>query len=134
MFSKQLFEAIEMPPDGFLEGSVYKDSVFIGSKKKIKLGFSLHPEGGHEYGIYVSPVSRYARMYGSNLAEAFVNIKKPFIVEGKYEISQTDLTKNDVNGLKKKGYDSIVVTNSTLNKANEFVLFDSKQIWVFNAR
>lgn len=117
-------------PDGFLEGSVYKDPVFVGAKYKIDTGFRFDPGGGHEYGIYVTPVSRYARLYG-DIAEGLVNFKNPLIVEGKHEISPTNLKKADIDRLKAQGYDAIVVTGSTLGKATEFVLFRSRQFFIF---
>lgn len=122
----------EAPPSGFLEGSVYRDTVFIGSNSTIKIGDKPTPEGGSEYGIYTSPRKRYAKLYGQNLYELFINIKNPLFVEGKYEVSAKDLSKEDALKLKQKGYDSIVVSNSkNIKDASEVVLFDSNQAHVF---
>lgn len=131
----------EFPPEGgFLEGSLFTEDVYIGVApgRKVSTGHSLSPEGGHEYGIYVTPSSRYARQYGPELARAWVNFSRPLIVEGKYEISPEDLTKEDVAELKRQGYDSIVNTSAAdpydLERATEFVLFDPEQVWVYRTR
>lgn len=131
--STVLFE-MDMPPSGFLEGSIYKDPLYVGSKRMIKTGHSLVPEGGHEYGIYLTPNSRYARLYGPHLAEVFVRMKNPIVVEGKHELSPTDLTIEDIKRLKKQGHDGIVVTSSTVERATEVVAFDRKQVWVIRVR
>jgi len=120
----------DMPPQGFLEGSVFKDTLYHGTDKRVGTGHSLRPDQGKEFGIYLTPNSRYARQYGRHLVETFVRMKKPLVVEGKYEISPQDLTRRDVAGLQKKGYDGIVVTSSTVDKASEVVAFDPKQVWV----
>lgn len=117
-------------PPGFLEGSAYKTLLYKGTNLPIRPGHSLDPSQGAEFGIYLTPNSRYARQYGHNLIRAWVSLKRPLIVEGKYEISPKDLTWEDVAYLKNLDYDGIVVTSSTLPKASEVVLFDSGQVWV----
>jgi len=119
-------------PSGFLEGSVFKDIAYKGSNLQVTEGFSLSPKGGSEYGIYLTPNHRYARRYGRNLIKTLVNIKRPLVVEGKHEISPKDLTKQDIAQLKHQGYDGIISTTSTFEKATEIVAFDSKQVWVMD--
>ncbi len=89
------------------------------------------PDGGSEYGIYVTPLRRYAQQYGPNLHRAHVRLANPLIVEGKYEISPRDLTKSDVDALRSKGYDSIISLQNRddpWGTASEIVLFDSGQV------
>lgn len=128
---KKLRLSMAFPPPGFLEGSVYKEQVYIGTDRPLAEGLSMKPEGGSKYGIYVTPRSRYARLYGRNLNKAFVSMLKPLVVVDKSEISPGDLTKADINRLRSQGYDSIVSSSSgQLEKAAEFVLFDSEQVWI----
>ena len=138
---KNLFEnwrgflnEIVMPPEGFLEGSVYKETLYIGSDYVLKDEEQLDPSSGGEYGIYLSPSHRYARMYGKYLYRILANIKNPIYVEGKYEISPRDLTKEDAEKLKQEGYDSIVVTNSDIASATEVVVFDPKQLHIMEMK
>jgi hypothetical protein len=127
-----LLEVSVSLPSGFLEGSKFKDEVFVGVPygRRVNIGHSFKPEGGKEYGIYVTPNRRYARLYGSTLVRGFVNFKHPIIVENKGEISSMDLMKDDVQYLESEGYDAIVSTSSTIDKATEFVLFHSQQLFV----
>lgn len=124
--------AFEAPPSGFLEGSWYKDSLYHGSNRSLGTGFTLRPDQGGEFGIYLSPNRRYARMYGSNLHEVWANFRKPKIVEGKYEISPRDLTRDDIRKLQKEGFDSIVSMSGS--RIDEVVLFESRQAWVVDVR
>ena len=121
---------VSMLPVGFLEGSVYKEPLYHGSDQLLKDGEQLDPSLGGEYGIYLSPSRRYARTYGKHLYTVFANIKNPLYVEGKYEISPKDLTKEDAENLKEKGYDSIVVTNNSIDDATEVVVFDPNQLHI----
>ena len=121
---------VSMPPAGFLEGSVYKEPLYIGSDYVVKDGEQLDPSSGGEYGIYLSPSRRYAKRYGKHLYTVLANIKSPLYVEGKYEISSKDLTKEDAENLKEKGYDSIVVTNKNIDNASEVVVFDPNQLHI----
>ena len=112
------------PPPGFLEGSVYKGTLYHGTDRRIELGHSLSPAFGDEYGIYLSPSHRYARNYGARLARVRVNIKRPLVVESKAEISPRDLTRADVERLERAGYDGIVSGD------REVVAFRRDQVWV----
>lgn len=119
-------------PSGFLEGSKFKDTLFHGSNQRIQPGHGLRPDLGSEYGIYLSPNPRYARMYGSNLYRVLASFKKPLVVEGKYEISPADLTQKDIRNLQAQGYDSIVSKSGS--RIDEVVLFSPKQAWVLESR
>ena len=127
-------KAFSSPPDEFRnhwESSKYRDFAYVGLSSWVGEGYVLDPAKGRgEYGIYVTPFRRYAKAYGSKVHECFVSIRKPLVVEGKYEIAPRDLIKSDIDELKRQGYDSIVVTSSTIDRASEFVLFDRKQVWV----
>jgi hypothetical protein len=125
---KMLKAAGEQVPPGFLEGSKYKDILYHGSNKRLSTGHGLRPDQGSEYGIYLTPSHRYARMYGSNLYSVLANFKKPLVVEGKYEISPQDLTREDIRKLQAQGYDSIVSKSGS--RIDEVVLFRSEQAWV----
>lgn len=119
----------ESPPDGFLEGSRHKQTVYHGTDRRPSVGHSLSPEHGSEHGIFVSPRHRYARKYGRHLAKARISAKSPIFVDSKGEISPGDLTRSIVQGLKRKGYDSIVVLAPS-GDPQEIVLFDREQVWV----
>ena len=127
---KKYLKEVSMPPPGFLEGSLYKDLLFHGSDYLLKDEEQIDPSLGREYGIYLSTSRKYARRYGKHLYSVFANIKNPIYVEGKYEISPKDLTKEDVEVLKEKGYDSIVVTKNSIDDATEIVVFDSEQLFI----
>lgn len=125
-----LQEEFRSAPPGFLEGSIYKLPVYHGSNNPNITEFDPAASKG-DYGIYMSPSRRYARLYGTHLYEALVNIKNPLIVEYKGEISPADLTKEDIDKLKKRGYDSIVVgKDGLIDKAHEIVLFEPEQVWI----
>jgi hypothetical protein len=130
MLMGDLFEAFNSPPAGFLDGSVFKDVLYHGSNRK---SVALDPGRGSEYGIYLSPSHRYARNYGQYLHKVFVNIKNPLYVDGKNEISPGDLTKSDIDKLKRQGYDGIAVRRSIDNPSSgliEIVAFDTDQVHV----
>ena len=124
------------PPPGFLEGSAIRVPMYVGLPDVLPMGHSLVPDrpGASEFGIYMTPRPRYARMYGDNVHEALVNIKAPLVVENKGEISPRDLTAEDIEQLKAQGYDGIVVTSSTTEAASEVVAFDRSQVWVLETR
>ena len=113
-------------PDGFLEGSRYKEPLFHGTNRKVSLGFGLRPDMGSEYGIFLSPRHRYARLYGGNLYTVFVKVLRPLVVADKSEISPVDLTEDDIRRLENEGYDSIV------SGEHEVVLFRSDQAFVWS--
>lgn len=85
-----------------------------------------------EYGIYLTPRRGYAQTWarstGGRLREFTARARNPLFVEGKYEISPRDLTRQDINRLLRQGYDAIVVTDSNIDRASEVILFDSDQI------
>ena len=118
----------------FLRGSVVRDYVYHGSNEDIEVGGALDPNKGDEFGIYLSPMRRYAKMYGYYLYKALVNVKNPKIVEYKGEISPKDLTEKDINTLKKEGYDGIIVTSGEIEDASEIVAFDPKQVHVLEVK
>ncbi len=118
-----------MPPAGFLEGSKFKQPLFHGTSAGVRLGHSLKPDQGDEFGIYLSPSHRYARRYGSRLVTALVFMKKPLVVYSKAEISPRDLTRADVERLERRGYDGIVV-RSKGQPPSEVVAFHGAQVWV----
>ncbi len=123
------WDAYAPPPPGFLEGSRYKEPLFHGTSTQIGTGHSLEPDRGAEYGIYLSPVHRYARRYGKHLVKAVVSLKNPLVVESKGEISPKDLTRADVRRLEAQGYDGIVVASPD-QQPSEIVAFRSEQVWV----
>ena len=131
---KKYLKEVSMPPPGFLEGSLYKDLLFHGSDYLLKDEEQIDPSLGREYGIYLSISRKYARRYGKHLYSVFANIKNPLYVEGKYEISPKDLTKEDVEALKEKGYDSIVVMKNSIVDATEIVVFDSEQLFIVDKK
>lgn len=131
--SAQLYEAIVSPPPGFLEGSKMKMSLWHGSNTAGLKRFSPESKVG-EYGIYLTPKRGYAKRYGKVLYEVFASIKKPIVVDWKGSISTADLTKADIQKLQKQGYDSIVVTSSSLAKASEVVAFRSSQVHILQER
>lgn len=125
-----LREDFGSPPPGFLDGSVYKRLVYHGSNNPNITEFIPFVSKG-KYGIYVSPSQRHARLFGSYLYEALININNPLVVENKREISPADLTKKDIYKLEESGYDSIVVSkNGLFDKVHEIVLFEPEQVWV----
>lgn len=119
-------------PDGFLEGSIITEPVWHGTRRR---GLTeLRPDLGGEYGIFLTPKRRYARMYAEprgSVYEVFVNIANPLQVEGKYEISPRDLTEADVRQLERDGFDSIVVA-SREGVVSEIVAFYPEQVHVFS--
>ena len=131
---KYVNEEIVMPPPGFLEGSIYKAPLYHGSDYQLKADEYLDPNHGDEYGIYLSPNKKYAKMYGQNLYETFVNIQNPIYVEGKHEVSPKDLTSEDIQKIKNEGHDSIVVSNDGIENASEIVVFDPEQVHVLERR
>lgn len=88
------------------------------------------PEGGSEYGIFLTPNRKYAQLYGDNLHRTWAKVANPKIVENKGEISPRDLTKQDIDRLKAQGYDSIVSISPgrPIEDADEIILFDSNQL------
>jgi hypothetical protein len=119
-----------LPPDELLSASIYREPLYHGSSKRHGQGHTLRPDRGSEYGIYLSPRRRYAAQYGEHVAEVYASVRRPLVVEGKYEVSPRDLTRTDIERLQRQGYDSIVVTSSTPEHASEVVLFDAEQAWV----
>lgn len=128
-----LLEGIENMPPGFLEGSLYKDVLYHGTDHRFKPGKQLDTRGP-EFGIYLTPRLNYARGYGSNLVKVLVNFQHPLFIEDKSEISPRDLTKDDVDKLKSKGYDSIVVTSSSIDSASEIILFEPTQTFIIEVK
>lgn len=133
-WKKYLKEEVIVPPQGFLEGSIYKEFLYHASNYQLKPGEHLDPDRGGEYGIYLSPNRKYAKLYGRYLYETLVNIQNPIYVEGKYEVSPKDLTEQDIQKLKDDGYDSIVVTNDGIENASEVVVFDPARVHVLEVR
>lgn len=133
-YIREALEEVVVPPQGFLEGSVIKDTLYHASDYKMEASDKLDPRSGGEFGIYLSPNRKYARRYGNYLYYVLANIKNPKVVEGKYEISPKDLTEEDVSKLKEEGYDGIVVTSAGIGDASEIVAFDSEQVYIMDAR
>jgi|TARA_R110000782_G_scaffold158008_1_gene250205 hypothetical protein len=131
---RQYMNEVVVPPSGFLEGSVIKDTLYHASDYKMEAGDKLDPRNGGEFGIYLSPNRKYARRYGNYLYYVLANIKNPKVVEGKYEISPKDLTEEDVSKLKEEGYDGIVVTSGGIGDASEIVAFDPEQVHIMDVR
>lgn len=124
---------ISQLPSGFLDGSLIKDDVFHGSNHKFKGGDKLRPDLGSDYGIYFSTRRNYAKRYGRYLYRCLINIQNPIVVKSRGEIPVVkgrDLTKKDVDALISKGYDSIVVTPSTVDKAEEIIVFDPNKVFI----
>ena len=93
----------------------------------------------NEYGIYTTPREQYAKQYATWAAEGdspgktlplYLSIRNPLIVEGKDVISPRDLTKVDIDKLKARGYDGIVVVSAgkPISQASEIVAFEPTQI------
>jgi|APSaa5957512535_1039671.scaffolds.fasta_scaffold222024_2 hypothetical protein len=120
-----LREAADLP-SGFLTGSRFKTDLFHGTSRRLGRGFSLRPDVGGEFGIYLSPRSRYARLYGSNVYRVLVSVKNPLVVADKSEVSPADLTQADIDRLSAQGYDSIV------SGEHEVVLFKPIQAFVWS--
>jgi len=134
LINKALAYGVNSPPSGFLDGSIFKDPVYHGSDTLLEEGDTLDTRG-KEYGIYVSPNRKYAKRHGKYMYECLINIKKPLYVEGKYEISPKDLTKEDAKKINNDGYDCVVVTpDDTVTNASEIVLFDPDKIFIVNVR
>lgn len=131
-YSQQKAASITLPPSGFLEGSKIKDYLFHGSNTRLDVGHSLRPDLGGEFGIYLTPKRRYARMYGTHVYEVLARVRAPKIVSGKYEISPADLTKTDIQELQRQGFDSII--SKTGARIDEIVLFDRLQAWVVDRK
>lgn len=112
-------------PSGFLEGSKFKSVLYVGSDSEFTQGDFLNPSGGSEYGIYVSTSYRYARRFGTNLYYVYANIKNPIVVGDKSELSPGNLTDDNIEKLKEKGYDGIVHSGG-----REIVAFDYGQVVV----
>lgn len=133
-YIRELLKEVVVPPSGFLEGSVIKDTLYHASDYKMEAGDKLDPRNGGEFGIYLSPNRRYARRYGNYLYYILANIKNPKVVEGKYEISPKDLTEEDINRLKAEDYDGIIVTSAGIGDASEIVAFDPEQVHIMDVR
>lgn len=115
------------------EESLFKAPLWHGSDRVLT---QLRPDaprgrsgGRGEYGIYLTPRRRYAQQYGRHVYGVMADVHRPLIIEGKYEVSPRDLTREDVERLKVQGYDAIVVVpeGGALADASEVVLFDSAQ-------
>lgn len=116
-----------------VSGSLFDQPLWHGSNRKLThLRPDAQPSNGRsgEYGIFLTPSRRYARLYGPNLYAVSARVQRPMVVEGKYELSPKDLTRADIESLKKRGYDSIVVVRAgaDLRDADEVVLFDASQV------
>ena len=133
-YIREVLEEVVVPPQGFLEGSVIKDTLYHASDYKMEAGDKLDPRIGGEFGIYLSPNRKYARRYGNYLYYVLANIKNPKVVEGKYEISPKDLTEEDINRLKAEDYDGIIVTSAGIGDASEIVAFDPEQVHIMDVR
>lgn len=85
------------------------------------------PDGGQEYGIFLTPKRSYAQQYGANLHRTWVKLAKPKVVENKGEISPANLTQADVAKLQAQGYDGIIVKPKGASdaKASEVIVFSS---------
>lgn len=133
-FELQVENRFDGLPQDFIRSSVYQDFAYVGSKKKLERGHSLKPEGGREYGIYVTPRFAYARLYGPTTYRVLVQMLRPLIVPDKGSISPRDLTKEDAERVQRDGFDSIVSSVSgKVKRASEFVLFYSHQVFVLES-
>ncbi len=114
-----------------MAGSIFREPLWHGSDRLLTrlVPNAPHASGRAEYGIYVTPRRRYARMYGRYLYAVLADVRSPLVVEGKHEVSPADLTRANVAFLKRLGYDAIVVVpeNKTIQEATEVVLFDARQ-------
>lgn len=128
-------------PSGFLEGSLYKDSLYHASNAQLTSGLRLdvtgaeHPDGyvEGEYGIYLQPSRRGIEMYGRHVYETRVNIQKPLYIDSKDGAfdGASVLRKHHVDMLRAKGYDSIVVGGKgDPAKADEVIILDPARVWV----
>lgn len=101
-------------------------------------------------GIYLTRKINYAKFFGSNLLSLYVSIKKPyiidmeetnfstkggFIIDDKLFPSYRDMTMEEINYLKLKGYDGIIVNvpkNVVLTPYGEEEIYNGFEIVVFN--
>lgn len=88
------------------------------------------PDGGSEYGIFLTPRRGYAQRYGDNVHRTWAKVGNPKIVDNKGEISPHDLTKLDVQKLESQGYDAIVsiTPGRPIEEADEIILFRTEQL------
>jgi len=113
--------------------SIFREPLWHGSDRVLTKLVPSAPttrRGGHgEYGIYLTTRQRYARGYGQNIYSVMALVRRPLIVEGKYEVSPGDLTREDIQALKRRGYDAVVVVGKGKRPqdADEVVLFDESQ-------
>ena len=78
--------------------------------------------------------------YGNNIIKTILNIKNPLRIDNAYVdidgrlIDYRSLSKDDINFLKNKGYDSIIfeMPDKNYSKWNETVVFDKNQITIIN--
>lgn len=128
----------------WLSGSKYRQPLWHGSNRsglrELRPNVSGRGDEG-EYGIYLMTKSQNADVFGPRVYKVYANIRKPLFVKdmgaGKLEWMEETfghfiLNAKDVQALKKKGFDSIVVTKSpgNIGQAHEVVVFDSEDVFV----
>lgn len=120
-------DTVDWSKPGFREGSVYKDPLYHGSDQR---GLTeLRPDmdmGEQEWGIYLTPNRKYARVYGSCIYTCLINVQRPLYIESKSDlIGWRIMTKQDADAIVRDGYDSLVLTDES-----EVVVFDPTRVHV----
>ncbi len=101
-------------------------------------------------GIYLTRKLEYAKIFGSNLLSLYVSIKNPFIIDmeetnfgisggfiidNKLFATYRDMTMEEINFMKTKGYDGIIVNvprNITKNEYGKEEIYNGFELVVFN--
>jgi hypothetical protein len=100
--------------------------------------------------IYLTRKIKYAKSFGSNLLSLYVSIKNPyiidmeetnfgvrggFIIDNKLFPTYRDMTMDEINFMKSKGYDGIIVNvprNIIKNEYGEEEIYNGFELVVFN--
>lgn len=101
-------------------------------------------------GIYLTRKINYAKKFGSNLLSLYVSVKNPyiinmeennfgirggFIIDNKLFPTYRDMTMDEINFMKSKGYDSVIVNvpkNIVRTEYGEEEIYDGFELVVFN--
>ena len=120
---------------------------YHASDTRFAPGHSLdvgHEHYGEDYGIFVTPNKRRARMWGKYTHRVRVRMSNPLVVSWKGDIPETLgvdihmpgglITKKLADAIQRAGYDSVIYTDDGKNvdTANEFILFDKRQVKVID--
>ena len=145
-FGKKEIEEKEKEPKGFEESKIRNESgklltVYHGTNEVFE-EFDIEKSGtkgnvAYGKGIYFTPEKEIANRFGKYTKEAYLNIKKPFVIQTEEQLlKQMDFKKEalkrkvDVSIVfKENGYDGIISYEDIgSDKIHEIVVFDKKQI------